>query len=111
MPKRFPRRAVSGEAKPRKARMKSTPAVRYKRAAISEFNISSALFLEHGQHSFGDQEAAEDVDRGQGECEEPKETGSACTAPRIRIYARREKGANHDDRRNRIGHRHSWRVQ
>src|ERR1700730_5730908 len=76
-PNRLPCRAVSGEDRPRNARMKSIPETRYKRPAIFPFNIASAFFLEHGQHPLGDEEAAKDIDRSEGQGEETEHPGGA----------------------------------
>ena len=76
-PNRLPCRAVSGEDRPRNARMKSIPDTRYKRAAKFPFNTASALFLEHGQHPFGDEETAKDIDRSKGQGEETEHAGGA----------------------------------
>src|SRR5450755_1950801 len=96
-PKRLPCRAVSGEDRPRRARMKRTPEVTYKRAAILPFNIESALLLEHGKHALGDEEAAKNIDRSKGKREETEDASGTRTLGPASINAGREKGANHDD--------------
>src|SRR5450759_4150855 len=66
MPSRLPRRLESGLDSPRSAWMNRTPATRYSSAAILGLMLRSLLFLlVHRQHALGDQESAEDIDRGE----------------------------------------------
>src|SRR5262249_21328880 len=72
----------------------------------------SLLLLVHGQHALRDQKAAEDVHRG--ECErdeaEPARPQRAVVTGH-ELDANGEQRADHDDRRDRVGHRHQRRVQ
>src|SRR6202051_2897602 len=89
MPNMLPRRLDSGLDSPRSARMNRTPATRYNSAARSadimnpygpsawpdssrpDIGRSSLLFLlVHREHALRDQEAAEDVHRGEHEGDE-----------------------------------------
>src|ERR1019366_3506424 len=116
--------------------MNSTPATRYSSAAMlvliaiprhalagiagsspamtttyfEEINTwsSSLLFLlVHRQHALGDQEAAEDVDRGEHqrhEAESARPQRAVVVAGKR--DADRQQRAHHDHRGDRIGHRH-----
>src|ERR1700730_455040 len=74
MPNMLPRRLEAGLDRPRSARMKRTPATRYSTASRLAFTAAGSLFLllVHGQHALGDQEAAEDIDRGKHQRDEPE---------------------------------------
>ena len=61
--------------------MKQIDAIRYRKAVRVSFmcwvprSASAALLLEHRQHAIGDDEAAEDVDRGQRDGDEAHDLG------------------------------------
>src|SRR4051812_20014614 len=74
MPKRLPRREVSGWESPRSARMKRTAATRYASVErVAATDSTPLLGLEHRQHASGDDEAAEDVHRGERGGEEAED--------------------------------------
>src|SRR5882757_2707012 len=76
MPSMLPRRLDSGLESPRSAMMKRTPAIRYRRAEMLAFMARcSFLLLVHREHALGDQEAAEDVDRGEHQRDEAQRPG------------------------------------
>src|ERR1700733_10473214 len=123
MPKKLPCRDDAGLDNPRSDRMNSTPATRYKTAErlalISGPPFASSprggcrslhFFLVHGEHALGDQEAAEDVDAGEDERDET-EAARPARPTRNHADADRQQRADHDHRRDRIGHRHQRRVQ
>src|SRR5436305_9985970 len=74
MPNRLPRRLDSGLDSPRSARMKRTPATRYRSAVRSAFIgvLSFPLLLVHAEHALGDEKATENVDRGKHQRDEAK---------------------------------------
>src|SRR5437868_4306990 len=85
MPRRLPRRLLSGFDRPRSARMKQTPAIRYARrtqagCACAASSILALLLLVHCEHSGRDGEAAEDVyaRKRNGDEAEPLRRGAAC---------------------------------
>src|SRR5664279_4667265 len=93
--------------------MNRTPATRYSSAAMFAFMLLSLLFLlVHCQHALGDQEAAENIDRGEyqrDEAERARPQRAAIVGGER--YADRQQGADHDHRGDGVGHRHQWRVQ
>src|SRR4029077_12902119 len=123
MPKKLPWRDVAGLDSPRSDRMNNTPATRYRIAArlafISGPHLPSTrrgachslgLLLVHRQHALGDEEAAEDIHAG----EDQRDEAEAPRPPRSagdHADADREQRADHDHRRNRVGHRHQRRMQ
>src|SRR5882672_10579408 len=123
MPKKLPWRDVAGLDSPRSDIMNSTPATRYSTAArlafISGSPLSSSprgarrslgLLLVHRQHALGDKEAAEDVYAGEDQRDET-EAARPATAAGDHGNADREHRADHDHRRDRVGHRHQRRMQ
>src|ERR1700704_946684 len=123
MPRKLPLRDVAGLDSPRSDRMNSAPATRYKTAArlafISGPPLSSSprgarrslgFLLVHREHPLGDQEAAEDIHAGKDQRDEAEAARPGAAAADHRD-ADREQRADHDHRRNRVGHRHQRRVQ
>src|SRR5262245_22856198 len=102
----LPARDVSGLDSPRNAMMKHTEATRYRRAeSVSLMNWRSRplllLLLELAQHALGDDEAAENVDRGE---HHGKETHRLREADLARPGG--EQRADDDDARDSVGDRH-----
>src|SRR5882757_166097 len=123
MPKKLPWRDDAGLDRPRSDRMNSTPATRYRTAArlafISGPPLSSSprgarrslcLLLVHRQHALGDKEAAEDIHAGEDQRDEAEAAGPA-RAVRDHADPDREQRADHDHRRDRIGHAHQRGMQ
>src|ERR1700730_13239772 len=123
MPKKLPWRDVAGLDSPRSDRMKSTPATRYRTAARLAFierpllslsprgaRRSLHFFLVHPEHALGDKEAAEDIHTGEDQRHEA-EAARPSRAAGDHVDADREQRADHDHRRDRIGHRHQRRMQ
>src|SRR5207253_981278 len=109
MPKKLPWRDEAGLDSPRSDRMNSTPAIRYSSAARLAF-IGSAplwpsllLLLVHCEHALGDQEAAENVHTGKHQRDKTKPPRPRAAGADHR-HADRQQRADHDDRRDRIGH-------
>src|SRR5580658_9219854 len=74
--------------------------------------MSFLLAVEHAEHALGHQEAAEDVDRSEGQSNETE--SARPDRSRMVGYERdadREQRANHDHRGDGIGHRHQRRMQ
>ena len=74
--------------------------------------VSLLFLLVHRQHALGDQEAAEDVHRG----EDQRDEAERARPERAIVIgdqrdADREQRADHDHRGDRVGHRHQRRVQ
>src|SRR6201747_1280924 len=123
MPKKLPWRDEAGLDSPRSDRMNRTPATRYRTAARLAFiwrsPLSSSprgarrlpdLLLVHREHALGDQEASEDVHGGKDQREKPEAPPPGPAAADHRD-ADREQRADHDHRRDRVGHRHQRRMQ
>src|SRR6185437_6056684 len=123
MPNRLPWRDEAGLDNPRSDRMNSTPATRYSTADTLAFisgpHLSSTprvgcrslgLLLVHRQHALGDKEAAEDVHAGEDQRDEA-EAARPPTAAGDQSDANRKQRTDHDDRGNRIGHRHQRCMQ
>ena len=75
MPKRLPCRAVSGDDKPRKARMKKNTGRDVEKSGEIMFHIVYPLpffFLVHGKHALRHKKPAEYVDAGEHDGEETK---------------------------------------
>src|SRR5882757_3825419 len=71
---------------------------------------SLGLLLVHRQHALGDKEAAEDVHAGKDQRDEA-EAARPAAAGRNHADADREQRPDHDDRGDRVGHRHQRRMQ
>src|SRR5689334_10571780 len=107
----IPRRAVLGELSPRRARMNSTDAVRYAAWMNSSAvmcvirGLRIVVRLEHPQHSVGDDEATNHIDRRRGHREGPKDR-----AHKSMVRARENERSDKRDTRNSVGRRHQWCV-
>ena len=74
------------------------------------FGRARILLLVHRQHALGDEEAAEDIHRGEDQSEEAEDHGER-RARRDGAGPDRQQRADHDHRGDRIGDRHQRRVQ
>src|SRR3954447_3109397 len=116
MPVKLPRRLLSGLDRPRSARMKQTPAIRYASrtqagwaCAASAMSSSIRLafpLLVHREHALGDREPPEDVHA----CERDSDQAEPF---RTRTSGRGgcDKGADDNDRGNGVGDAHQRRVE
>ena len=77
--------------------------------ASSASCLGAGLRLEHLEHPVGDQEAADDVDRAEGDRDRRGSTLSS--ALRSSAEPEHEQAAEHDDAVDRVGARHQRRVQ
>src|SRR4051794_13306132 len=124
MPKKLPWRDDAGLERPRSDRMNRTPATRYSSAARLAF-IGKApwypssenrpcrslnFLLVHREHALGDKEATENVHRRKNQRDEA-ETARPDSTAADHCNPDREQRADHDHRRDRVGHRHQRRVQ
>src|SRR4051812_46328552 len=102
----LPWREVTGDDRPRNAMMKQTAATRYRRAETFSVMVAppSGLLLELAQHALGDDEAAEDVHRGEHDRKEAQPFGEADLRG-----ASSEQCADDDHARDRVGDRHQRR--
>ena len=106
MPKRLPWRAVSGLDRPRSARMNRTPGDEIEqRGEIGRHRRASLpLLLVHAEHALGDQEAAEDVHRGEHQRDEAEASRATRPSPIAHEPRRRPRAA----RRPRSPRRWRW---
>src|SRR6266576_1182118 len=63
--------------------------------------------LEHLEHAVGDEEAADDVDRPEGDRDDEQELRQEA----VDAEAQHDDAAEHDDAVDGVGARHQWRVQ
>src|SRR5258708_2602259 len=106
MPRKLPWRLVAGLESPRSDRINRTPATRYRIAARLAF-IGLPLLLSllvHPQHALGHQKAAENIHRGEDQRDEA-EAARPGAAAADHGDPDREQRADHDHRRDRVGHR------
>src|ERR1700722_16608195 len=100
-----PVRDVSCLDSPARLMMNSTAATMYAAWAAEAAVTGRSALREHAEHPAGHGEAAEDVDAGQQDRRERQHGDHGVMVPDL------QEGADHDDARYGVGHRHQRRVE